>query len=385
MATALPSSGDVPSEDAGCDPSDLLYIHDAFRRLYALMPAGVRGTSSDRRRVAQVAQSVRLVHDALHHHHVLEDNLLWDSLKERRPACTVHVELMKHHHAEVAELLRSSRPLLDAWEQHRDRDAGEAVAVHLETIGALLEEHLAKEERFILPVIEQTFTEEEWEHVGEEAQKGYARSQILLFFGLIQDSMTPDQLDEFLTEVPRAIKLLYRLYGNRSYARNLELLSAGTARPGHFPLDRASPPRRPEGTSGHPTGRRLRAKRPYRRTPRQDVRRTCSLLSSVILLIAVNPKLGQPPLLTPCEPTPAAVLSPGSREKLTPPAAAVVAGVSGLVCLGMIPRVLLGRRHAIDRQGDPGEQASAQDGAACEHRPDGDAIGSSPKWCRLRG
>lgn len=234
MATALPSSGDVPSEDAGCDPSDLLYIHDAFRRLYALMPAGVRGTSSDRRRVAQVVQSVRLVNDALHHHHVLEDSLLWDSLEERRPACTVHVELMKHHHAEVAGLLGSCRPLFDAWEQQRDQGAGEAVAAHLEAIGALLEEHLAKEERFILPVIEQTFSEEEWEHVGEEAQKGYARSQIFLFFGLIQDSMTPDQLDEFLTEVPRAIKLLYRLYGKRSYERNLELLSAGTARPGHF-------------------------------------------------------------------------------------------------------------------------------------------------------
>src|SRR4051812_226626 len=104
MAVALPASGDVPS-DAGCDPQDLVFVHDAFRRLYAVMPAGIRATAPDRRRVQSVAEAIGLVNDALHHHHVLEDDLFWDRLEQRRPACTVHVELMKLHHAQVATLL----------------------------------------------------------------------------------------------------------------------------------------------------------------------------------------------------------------------------------------------------------------------------------------
>jgi hypothetical protein len=99
MAVALPPSGDVPS-DAGCDPQDLVFVHDAFRRLYAVMPAGVRATGSDRRRVEKVVRAVGLVNGALHHHHLLEDDLFWDRLEQRRPACTVHVELMKHRPAQ---------------------------------------------------------------------------------------------------------------------------------------------------------------------------------------------------------------------------------------------------------------------------------------------
>ncbi|QIG40683.1 hemerythrin domain-containing protein [Microbacterium sp. 4R-513] len=233
MAVALPASGDVPS-GAGCDPQDLVFVHDAFRRLYAIMPTGVRATEADRRRVEKVVKAVGLVNDALHHHHVLEDDLFWDRLEQRRPACAVHVELMKHHHAQVAVLLTAAPALLEAWSADPAADTAEAVAEHLEAIGALLEEHLAKEERLILPVIAETFTEKEWETVGEEAQKGYARSQIFLFLGLIQDSMTRAQLDEFLAEVPTAIRLLYRLYGKRRYEKDLALLSAGTVEPGSY-------------------------------------------------------------------------------------------------------------------------------------------------------
>ena len=198
------------------------------------MPAGIRATPPDRRRVARVVEAVALVNDSLHHHHTLEDDLFWDSLEERRPSCTVHVELMKQHHAAVKVLLDAAPPLLDGWAARLDASSAEAVALHLEEIGALLEVHLTQEERFILPVIGETFTENEWQKVGDAAQKGYARSQIFLFFGLIQDSMTPAELEAFMTDVPRAITLLYRLYGKRAYERTLALLSAGTARPGRY-------------------------------------------------------------------------------------------------------------------------------------------------------
>ncbi len=234
-ATALPSSGGPAPEDAGCDTEDLVFVHDAFRRLYSVMPTGIRRTPpGDPKRVAAVARGVAMVGDALHHHHHLEDEYYWGPMETRRPACTPHVELMKQHHARVAALLDAAAPLSDAWTTRPGVATAEAFAAHVEEIGALLRLHLAREEELALPVMGEVFSQSEWDAVGEEAQKAYDRSQIFLFFGIIQDSLSPDRLDAFIAEVPAAIRILYRLIGRRQYEKSLELLSAGTARPGHY-------------------------------------------------------------------------------------------------------------------------------------------------------
>ncbi|BDV30615.1 hemerythrin domain-containing protein [Microbacterium terricola] len=235
MATALPASGAEPPDGAGCQPDDLILVHNAFRRLYALLPDGVRGTPAhDRARVAAVERNVALVNAALHHHHRFEDEFFWDTLSTRRPACAIHVDLMKEHHAQVAALLDATPPLGAAWREQPVGATAESLASHLAAIGALLRVHLAAEEELIVPVIEQSFSQAEWDALGTEAQKAYDRSQIFLFFGLIQDSMTEEDAAELLSEVPAVIRLLYRLYGRRQYEKKLDLLSAGTARPGRY-------------------------------------------------------------------------------------------------------------------------------------------------------
>ena len=235
MATALPASGGTPPDGSGCDAADLYLIHNAFRRLYEVMPAGVRGTAlGDRRRVEHVEQNVRLVNSALHHHHHLEDDMIWDTLEARRPACALHVDLMRRHHAEVAELLDATEPLGARWRAAPSEATTEELAVHLEKISTLLHEHLDREEQLVVPVIEEAFSQEEWDQVGAEGQKTYDRSQIFLFFGLIQDSLEPEQLADLLAEVPAMIRLLYALYGRRSYEKKLDLLSAGTVHAGHY-------------------------------------------------------------------------------------------------------------------------------------------------------
>lgn len=234
-ATALPSSGAPMPEDAGCDTEDLVFVHDAFRRLYVVLPTGIRETPpEDHRRVARVARGVAMVGDALHHHHHLEDEYYWGPMQTRRPACTPHVELMKQHHARVAALLDASAPLADAWTTNPGAGTAEAFAAHIEEIGALLRLHLAREEELALPVMGEVFSQSEWDAVGAQAQKAYDRSQIFLFFGIIQDSLTPERLDAFIAEVPAAIRILYRLIGRRQYERSLDLLSAGTVRPGPY-------------------------------------------------------------------------------------------------------------------------------------------------------
>ncbi len=52
----------------------------------------------DRRLVDEQAGPRRSVHT----HHESEDELLWDKLEQRAPACALHVGQMRAHHAQVA-------------------------------------------------------------------------------------------------------------------------------------------------------------------------------------------------------------------------------------------------------------------------------------------
>ena len=224
MSTALPSSGENPPAKT-CDARDLIFAHNAFRRLYSVIPGGVRrAPAGDPKRVEEVARNVGLINTALHHHHRIEDEFFWDTIDERRPACALHVELMKQHHARVAELLDEAVPLVTSWRAAPAPQTGEPLAAQLELIGSVLGDHLQQEETLIVPVIEEVFSQEEWEAIGKQTMKTYDRSQIFLFYGLIQDSLTPEQAAELAGEVPMMIKLLYRLIGRRKYEHVMGVL-----------------------------------------------------------------------------------------------------------------------------------------------------------------
>jgi iron-sulfur cluster repair protein YtfE (RIC family) len=222
--STTPSSSENPIPKT-CDARDLIFAHNAFRRLYAVMPGGVRRTpAGDQKRVNEVARNVALINTALHHHHRIEDEFFWDTIDQRRPSCALHVELMKQHHARVGDLLDGAEPLVQEWRAAPAEQTAEQLAVQLELIGSVLGDHLQQEETLIVPVIEEVFSEAEWEAIGKETLKTYDRSQIFLFYGLIQDSLTPQQAAELASEVPVMIKLLYRLIGRRRYEHVMGVL-----------------------------------------------------------------------------------------------------------------------------------------------------------------
>jgi len=219
MSVPLRATGDDPPAKL-CDASDLVLAHLCFRRLFALAPEAVRHADpSDRPRIASIAKNVSLVDDALHHHHRLEDTMLWDSLEGRRPSCALHVELMRRHHADVAALLALMPALLEAWQAEPGSATSAPLAAQLDEISRVLGDHLTAEEKYIVPVIEEVITSAEWAEFGDVVQKSYARSQIFLFYGLILEMMSPEERAELQKEVPLPIKLLYALVGRRQYER----------------------------------------------------------------------------------------------------------------------------------------------------------------------
>src|SRR6478609_1659559 len=133
----------TPTETLGCDTSDMLHIHALFRRAFTDLPGLVRRVpDGDRDRMRYVAGHTREVAAALHTHHEGEDQLLWDALEQRAPACALHVGLMRSQHAATANLLERLDELLTAWEDDAGVDERDAVAAHLDEVRDTLLAHL---------------------------------------------------------------------------------------------------------------------------------------------------------------------------------------------------------------------------------------------------
>lgn len=208
-----------------CDARELVFVHQAFRRLYSLAPGAVLGTDpSDRKRVAAVASTLQTVNNALHHHHVTEDTKIWDTLEQRRPACMLHVELMKSQHATVADLLDESPALLDAWRTNPTPATAEALAAKFAEIDALLSVHLRDEETKIIPVIEEVFSAREWKKVENAAKATYDPAEIVLFLGLIMEVMPPEERADFESSLPTPVMWVWQLFGRPHYDRMMSRL-----------------------------------------------------------------------------------------------------------------------------------------------------------------
>ncbi len=215
----------TPAPVKSCEARDLVFAHQAFRRLYSLAPDAVLDTDpTDRKRVRALASTLSTINQALHHHHTVEDTMLWDTLSERKPACGLHVELMKQQHGRVAQLLAGSPDLIDAWRDRPGPETAGALASQFAAIDALLTVHLNDEEGKIIPVIEEVMSAAEWDEVGAAARTTYDPAQIVLFLGLILDVMPPEERAEFEAELPGPVKLVWALVGRHAYQRMMARL-----------------------------------------------------------------------------------------------------------------------------------------------------------------
>ena len=218
-------SATAPAPVKSCDAKDLVLAHQAFRRLYSLAPDAVRRTDpTNRKRVAALASTLTTINDALHHHHTVEDTMLWDTLAERKPVCGLHVELMKQQHGTVARLLAESPAIIRAWRRDPGPEATDALAAMFTEIDAVLTKHLEHEEQRIIPVIEEVLTAREWEKVGAAARATYAPDQVTLFLGLILELMPAAERAEFEAELPGPVRFVWALVGRRHYERLMRRL-----------------------------------------------------------------------------------------------------------------------------------------------------------------
>jgi hypothetical protein len=216
--TTRPEGG--AADAPGCDTSDMLTIHALFRRAFTDAPTLVLGVDDgDVERALVVAAHVREVAGALHHHHSGEDELLWDALEQRAPACALHVGRMRAQHATTAAQLRELDDVLPAWEHAARADTRAVVADALDAIRDTLLTHLGDEESSVLPVASTVMSQREWGALHEHGMSTIPRDRLLLQLGWILEVIPADERAGWLrTNLPLPGRLAWRLVGRRQFA-----------------------------------------------------------------------------------------------------------------------------------------------------------------------
>lgn len=223
-ATPLPPSGDVPTART-CDASGMAEIHRMYKVGFGEGPALVgRVADGDTAHAGVVADQLDLLSVALHAHHEGEDARLWAPLAERAPACAVHVERMKEHHAQLLVQLTALDGALPAWRASgRTTDAGPVLAA-LTGVNECLAVHLPDEEANIVPVMETVITEEEVEWFAEHGRRAVPKGQSWNSLGAILTAQ-PDGGDAWMRKnLPGPVRLLWRWVGRPRYEKHRAVL-----------------------------------------------------------------------------------------------------------------------------------------------------------------
>jgi len=199
----------------------MLVAHGPFRRELGLSPRAIRRVpAGDRRRTTDIADHVELFLSLLHHHHTIEDELLWEKLLDRVPgelAPLVHT--MESQHETVADLLERTRGALDHWRRTASVAEGTALADLLSRLVSALGEHLDAEEAQLLPIMARHITEQEWAEFTERGMEAIPRKQLLLGFGMMLYEGDPEVIAIEMQNMPGLLRPLLPLLGRRAFRR----------------------------------------------------------------------------------------------------------------------------------------------------------------------
>ncbi len=207
-------------------------LHTFFRREHRLAGGLLRGVADgDTRRSRVVGTHLDFLCRALHHHHTIEDRILWPLLLERVPdelAPVVH--LMESQHERVDGLVQEIGVLLPGWTRDGDAATATRLADLFDTLYVHLAEHLDAEEERLLPIAARAVTQAEWDELGERGRTRTRRSELSLALGMFQYEGDPAVIAKMLAEAPPPVRWIVPRLSRRAFRRHA-LVIHGTATP----------------------------------------------------------------------------------------------------------------------------------------------------------
>jgi hemerythrin-like domain-containing protein len=186
-------------------------MHSALRRDIS-RAAQLLASGPDARHRRALAAHLHFMLDQLHHHHTVEDDLIWPAVLAKRPDLTELVDAMEAEHEDLVEACHQLRDAATAWSYDGAENRRAATASALYRLSTTLEKHLAHEEDEAMPLVCSVLTPAEWKPI----EKGIGRSQGGLAeqartFFWIMDSLDARRSKLVLSSIPKLAVMFLRM------------------------------------------------------------------------------------------------------------------------------------------------------------------------------
>jgi hypothetical protein len=187
-------------------------MHAEFRRDLARLLAAAR----DNDRVPpKVREGWGVLRYQLEVHHAAEDDDLWPLLRHhtRDVDARAEIDAMVREHARIPVALDNIE---------RAFDSGDDIANAVDALHTLVHDHLAHEERTVLPLVERNLTDAQWHGwLQTERRKSPPRERTTFLAWVLDDADTEDA-DAVLRELPPPGRFVFhRIIQPRYEARRL--------------------------------------------------------------------------------------------------------------------------------------------------------------------
>ena len=126
---------------------------------------------------------------------------------------------MEDQHARVHAAIERARELLPHWAAAPTAESSSALASAVGTIADRLAEHLAEEERDVVPLIATHITQAEWEYLGKVSFSKFKPNQRFTAMGELLEAASPEEAARMLAGLPPPIRIIWRLFGHRKHQR----------------------------------------------------------------------------------------------------------------------------------------------------------------------
>jgi hypothetical protein len=124
---------------------------------------------------------------------------------------------MEEQHAAVDFAVGRVRGLLGAWTSRPDRTTSARLTGAIDAVVTTLTEHLAEEERDVVPLIALHITQQEWEEGGKRAFDLFTPSERFTAMGQMLEVASPHEAARMQAGLPLPVRVLWRLVGRRRY------------------------------------------------------------------------------------------------------------------------------------------------------------------------
>jgi hemerythrin-like domain-containing protein len=211
------------------DVRDMAIVHRTFRSAYEESARLVRAAPTPSpERVTFLADHIDFGIAALHHHHEGEDELLYPKLIQRVPEQAPMTEHVEHEHLAIKTALEAASAACAAWRQQPSADTGEALAVALDNLNAVVEPHLNDEEQKVVPLAAVTLTQQEWDEMGEHGVAWIPRKMRGIAFGMIVEPLDEADRAHMMRVLPAPVRMLYPFLIDRPWKKYASKLRTGT-------------------------------------------------------------------------------------------------------------------------------------------------------------